>query len=231
MAGAVVSDAFMPHIVRPGEFLRHLAERFGFDAQVVWLHPSNARLRESRQDGDLLVPGDVIFVPSRATDPSQLNATQSNAFSAPTTTTTATVYARYGVEPLNGEEFHVELMVSPTGAWIKGDEKARTTGRDGAMEFRVPTQYTHVWVHFPRLRHLAWFAIGGLTHLGDEVGVRARLLNLGLYETASHRVIESSTTQEDLTKRAKDRFCNLANLDASASDEVFLARLKERHGC
>src|SRR6185503_1625742 len=54
------------HTVKQGEHLSRLAEQYGFsDYRTIWNHPENAKLKQSRQNPDVLYPGDEVFIPDR----------------------------------------------------------------------------------------------------------------------------------------------------------------------
>lgn len=51
------------HIVQPGEGLSKLAQRYGFAPETLWEHPLNASLQQLRRDGNVLLPGDELWIP------------------------------------------------------------------------------------------------------------------------------------------------------------------------
>lgn len=55
------------HSVRPGDCIGSIAFEHGFHPDTIWQHESNAELRTLRDDGYVLLPGDVVVVPDRVT--------------------------------------------------------------------------------------------------------------------------------------------------------------------
>lgn len=51
------------HTVAEGDSVIGLAEQYGLFAGTIWDHPENAALREKRTDMNVLLPGDVVFIP------------------------------------------------------------------------------------------------------------------------------------------------------------------------
>ena len=57
--------ATKPYVVKAGDYTKKLAHTLGFDADEVWNDPKNAELKKLRKDPDMLVAGDVLFVPEK----------------------------------------------------------------------------------------------------------------------------------------------------------------------
>jgi hypothetical protein len=56
------------HKVRPGESLSMIAARYGFFSwKTLYDHPKNVELRKQREQPDLVLPGDQVFVPDKET--------------------------------------------------------------------------------------------------------------------------------------------------------------------
>ncbi|MCA9625274.1 MAG: hypothetical protein KC731_39900, partial [Myxococcales bacterium] len=53
-------------MIRQGDFVARLAQRFGFDADEVWNDESNRELREQRESPNVLAPGDVLHIPEES---------------------------------------------------------------------------------------------------------------------------------------------------------------------
>ncbi|MBP9182612.1 MAG: hypothetical protein KBF78_05735 [Fuscovulum sp.] len=51
------------HNIRDGDCVASVAFENGFLPETVWNHPENAVLRETRQSGNVLAPGDILHVP------------------------------------------------------------------------------------------------------------------------------------------------------------------------
>lgn len=50
------------HVVSEDEGISAIAERYGHFAPTIWDDPKNSEIRKLRSDGDILVPGDVLWI-------------------------------------------------------------------------------------------------------------------------------------------------------------------------
>src|SRR6185503_2681877 len=56
------------HTVKQGEHLSGIAEEYGFsNFETIWDDPQNAELKQKRQNPNVLLPGDELFIPAKET--------------------------------------------------------------------------------------------------------------------------------------------------------------------
>ena len=211
------------HTVKDGEYLSSIAADYGFSSyRSIWDHPQNAALKAQRKNPNVLLPGDILFIPHREAE----------------------------VVPAATEERHrFQLTVSPLKLRIvvkdENDEpKANTTFRltvEGKA-YTVNTDANGLLVQtiLPTVHSGSLFlqAEGsptqieiplkiGFLHPVEEIsGIQARLNNLGYSageigsgDTAKLRsAIEEFQSDQGLTPDG----------ECSASLQ---AKLKEVHGC
>lgn len=53
------------HRVDQGECISSIADRYGFFADALWSHPENTELRTLRKNPNVLLPGDIVFIPDK----------------------------------------------------------------------------------------------------------------------------------------------------------------------
>ena len=54
------------HVVAQGEHLSAIISEYGFhDYTIVWDHPNNAQLKAQRENPNVLLPGDSVYIPDK----------------------------------------------------------------------------------------------------------------------------------------------------------------------
>ncbi len=51
------------HVVSTGDCIDSIALQYGFFADTLWNHSQNAALKDLRKDQNVLLPGDIVFIP------------------------------------------------------------------------------------------------------------------------------------------------------------------------
>lgn len=162
----------VPYVVRQGDYLTKLAARFGFVAKEVWDDPKNARIKELRKDGEVLYPGDLLYLPVRKKTSMPFKAGETNTYVA--VVPKAKVVMRYFDEegPWANESFVVEDMNPPmTG----------TTDGQGNLTISVPVTMQSVTLYFEKHNYRDVLLIGHLDPIEETSGLRQRLSALGFY--------------------------------------------------
>lgn len=53
------------YVVKQGDCLSSIGDKYGIFWEKIWNHPKNSRLKAKQQDPNILYPGDVVFVPEK----------------------------------------------------------------------------------------------------------------------------------------------------------------------
>ncbi|WP_437518053.1 peptidoglycan-binding protein [Sorangium sp. So ce1099] len=170
------------HIVHQGECLSSIAKRYGFaDPMVIWTDAANKELHDRRDgDGNVLYPGDVVFIPARgATPPEKAEkkgflspALQTVAPPAPTRKLHLILRDARG-QPLAGKAFALD---------VGGETLTGTTDAGGVLVRDVPADAVRAKLDVDRYRwDLDIAHLNPISSTPDEgySGIVARLKNLG----------------------------------------------------
>lgn len=160
-----------PYVIRQGDHLLGLAARFNFDADEVWNSDDNRNLREHRATPNVLLPGDILYIPEPEPEPrATIESHTTNRYTARSVGVPIRVVLRHGGEVLANEAC---VVTSLTPSF------ATQTDGEGLLELEVPHHLDVVRVRVPA-RHLELaLRVGHLNPISEPSGVRARLENLG----------------------------------------------------
>lgn len=166
-----------PYVIRQGDYLVKLAHVLGFDAEEVWNAAKNAKLRQERKSHNMLVPGDILFVPDEPAPRSRLDAMTSNTYVAHVPRVRVRMRMAVAGTPMKNEAYVVR--------GIGEDAKERKTDGEGTVAFEADVHVREVEIHFPARELTRTVAIGGLDPIEAPSGLRMRLTHLGFY--SAHR--------------------------------------------
>lgn len=203
------------HEVKPGECMSSIASEHGFFWETLWEHPSNAELKRVREDPNVLMPGDRVFVPPLRQTLVSADVDRRHRF------------RRRGVpEKIRLRFFDSEMKPRANTAYqleLGDDVLEDETDGDGFIEVWVQPRLTEARLRFvdpETKRILDYFEldIGHLPPIDSGEGIAARLANLGLFNSGQDvaealvgfqqdHELEPSGTLDDATR---DKLLELA---------------------
>jgi hypothetical protein len=217
-AGVQVST---DHVVRQGEHLSQIAERYGFDYKAVWNHPANAALKKRRENPNVLLPGDVVHIPDKRQKEERRPTGQTHRFKKPGGGVTLRLALKdFGNEPLANTK--CQLIVD-------GVSTAHQTDGGGRLELRIPSSVTSATLTFSDplvpFDQSVPIHIGHLDPVTELSGQRARLSNLGYVTRPLEEV-------DDVYFRhvVQEFQCDLGLPVSGTCDAATQTKLKALHG-
>jgi hypothetical protein len=165
-----------PYVVKQGDYLSSIADRFGFDPMEVWENEKNEGLRKKRKNPDILHPGDLLFIPDEDPEECNLVAGADNAYVAEE----ILIKVKFLGPP--DQAFRIEGLDPP---------KEGQAGGDGVVELEVPTSIHFLWVHYPALKLVFPLQIGHMDPVHKPSGIQGRLDNLGHGRTLLTGLVEN----------------------------------------
>jgi hypothetical protein len=164
--------SYTPYVVCQGDHLRKIAFRFGVDADALWSDAKNADLRSRRGNGDVLMPGDVLQVPTCAPPGLKVRAGPKNAYRADVPLVTIRLVLQPGRRSYGDQPFVVH------GAGTGGRPLRGRTGPKGEVSFDVPVNARALVLSLPVLGLSVPIQMGDLDPLDERSGVVQRLQQL-----------------------------------------------------
>jgi hypothetical protein len=220
-----------PYVIKQGDYLASLADKFDFDADTVWNDPANAELRDLRKDPNMLCATDILQIPDQTNKEPKtfsLKMGQTNTFVSQSSMVTVNVRFTSCLcltcdgQPLKGEPYEVEGAVVPPGSLTD----------EGYFIATVPTTTTELTVTLTNRNEVYKIKIGHLDPANTETGAWQRLAMLGFVDspTLDDDSEDDNSLRLDL-RYALWEFQRSHGIPMTANlDDATVAKLVERVG-
>ncbi len=206
--------------VQPGDCISSIAFANGFFPDTIWEHPNNAELKTKRKDPNVLLAGDVVFVPDKRPKEVSEPTNQVHKFKV------KNVPAKFRIQIMenNAPRANVPYKLTVDGKVVSnlGD---RTTSTGMVICSILPDAKEGILVVGEGEAIVEYsLKMGYLNPVQELTGVKQRLRNLGLYEGT----IDNNLTQE--TKDSLRAFQTLHKLEARGElTQATVDKLQDLH--
>jgi hypothetical protein len=177
MASSSDDSNYTPYVVCQGDHLRKIAFRSGVDPDALWNDSKNAKLKELRGSGDVLSPGDVLYLPKARPPGVKVYAGGKNRYRADIPGMDVTIVLKDQNGPMADQPFELR------GLPLRDGEKpqAGTTDSEGRAKLRVPVTARLCDLYLPTRNRILRVRVGDMDPLDERIGVIKRLVNQGIY--------------------------------------------------
>jgi putative peptidoglycan binding protein len=214
------------HIVKQGEYLSKLAKSYGFsDYRTIWDHANNAELKKKRQNPNVLLPGDKLFIPPRESKEESRSTEQKHRFQVKRNK----LMLRLTLE----DAFFKPIADVKCELTVEGETFKLVTDAKGKLEHEIASDAEEASLVLKDSRspindQILPIQIGHLDPVEELSGQKARLNNLGYFAGPLDK------EDEDLFRSAVEEFqCEHMGppaVDGKCGSKT-QAKLKEVHGC
>jgi hypothetical protein len=158
--------------VKQGDCISSIAFEHGFFADTIWNHPNNAELKKKREDPNVLMPGDIVFVPDKRLKEVSEPTNQVHKFKCKNTPEKLKLQLLKENEPRAGEEYELEVDD------LKFSGKTDSQGR---LEQSIPPNANQGKLILNKGEEIYQLMLGHLNPHDEITGVQGRLRHLGFY--------------------------------------------------
>jgi peptidoglycan hydrolase-like protein with peptidoglycan-binding domain len=205
------------HTVKQGDHISRITEQYRFyDYHTIWDHPNNSALKQKRQNPNVLLPGDELFIPEKEFKKVTGSTAKTHRFKIKVQTVMLRLVLRdLNSEPIAGTACKLE---------VEGSVYQLTTNGDGMIEQLIPKTAESARLSFRQF--VIPIKIGHLDPVEELSGWRARLNNLGYNagkpEESNERLLKSAIEEFQIDYGLK--------VDGMCGPQT-QGKLKEVHGC
>lgn len=211
-------DMSVNYIAKQGDCLSSIAHKYGLLSETVWNDPHNRELKDRRNDSEILLPGDVIYVPDQVAGKESGSTGARHRFRR----NGVPLVLRLRLLDLEGEpRSGLSYTLDVDSEIIKG-----STDPDGQIEeFVCPSAKKAVLeIKDGDIVEKFELQLGGLDPIDEDSGLIQRLTNLG-YNCSEE------TSVGEITTEALKAFQKANDLEASGSaNDATRDKLEQLHG-
>jgi len=211
------------HKVKQGEHISSIVRHYGFsDFHVIWYDGQNTTLRQSRENPNTLLPGDVLFIPERQAGEQSVPTEQRHRFKL----NGPSLKLRLAIKDFDGKPLKNTACRLHVGNQVHDLQ----TDDNGVVQAPIAHDAGEALLQFedtslPFDVNIA-VNIGHLDPIDTITGQKARLKNMGYY----HGPIDGKQTP--VFQYAVEEFqCDFDLTVDGVCGEQTRDKLKQEHGC
>jgi hypothetical protein len=205
------------YIVQEGDCISSIAFENGFFEDTLWNHPNNAELKNKRKDPNVLMPGDVVFIPDIRIKEVPEPTNQVHKFVIKGVPAKLSLRLVYDDGPRRKEPYILDI----DGKILKG-----TTDSDGYIRISIMPNAKKGKLTIGTGERLMEYnlRLGRLDPVDEITGIQTRLRNLGFNCGHINGIFDEET------KQALEAFQASAGLPTTGEiDSATKAKLKQAH--
>ncbi|MGA2098862.1 MAG: peptidoglycan-binding protein [Candidatus Acidiferrum sp.] len=212
------------YTVQQGDHLSSIAKDNGFtDYTIIWNHPKNADLKNKRQNPNILLPGDEIFIPDMEEKQESGATDKKHTFKVDKTT----LKLRLVLEDI----YEKPIAGAQCALLIDGQVYQLTTDGNGKLEQEIPLDakegvLTIRGDQTPFANEVLPIKIGHLDPIDEVSGQVARLNNLGYFAGP----VDGSDTDAFNSAVQEFQCDNSLTVDGDCGPQT-QSKLKQVYGC
>ena len=169
--------------VKQGDCISSIAYEHGFFADTIWNLPENAELKKKRDDPNVLMPGDAVFIPDKRLKEVSEPTNQLHKFRCKNTPKKFRVQLLRLQQPIADMKYEIDIDGRKTDGKTDGDGWLTETVLPNAKKAVITLEEGQTY----ELR------LGFLDPVDEISGVQGRLRTLGYYQAGVNNRLDEQT--------------------------------------
>jgi N-acetylmuramoyl-L-alanine amidase len=204
-------------IVESGDCIGSIAYESGFFWETIWNDPQNKALKEKRKNPNVLLPGDVVYVPDLRPREESVATEQLHRFRLKGVPAKFHIRLLLDGKPRANVDYQLEIEGNTVTGKTTGNGEITRSIAPNAREGRLRVKNKQGWDEYI-------LRLGGLDPAENVTGAQARLRNLGFDLGDEHGELGPLTTS------ALRQFQRWSGLEVTGRlDEATIGQLNEQH--
>jgi hypothetical protein len=205
------------HQVKQGDCISSIASLYGFYWETLWGLPENAALRDRRRNPNVLLPGDIVFVPHKVLRYEERPVDKLHKFVKNNQLVKLKICLLAAGKPIAGETYLLQ---------VGGHNLQGKTDDSGILEEQIPPDATEATLVLGKVKLEFPLRIGYLDPLAKVSGVQGRLNNLGFHCGEVDGIVGPHTRSALLSFQETYQLDQTGKPDAATCE-----KLRSQHGC
>ncbi len=160
------------HTVKQGDCIASIAFKYGFFPDSIWNDPDNRELKDEREDPNVLLPGDAVYIREKEEKEESCAAEKRHRFKRKGVPEKLMVQFKRAGEPRADADYTLD---------IDGTLSEGKTDGDGKVEVAIPPNARKGKITFREEGDEYELELGELDPVSEISGVQGRLRNLGFF--------------------------------------------------
>ena len=207
------------YTVKSGDCISSIAFEQGFSPETIWNHPNNTTLKNKRNDPNILMAGDIVFVPDKQIKEVSEPTSQVYKFKCKTSPVKLNLHLLDDGEPIANEPFMIDIDGKITEGVTDGQGKIKISILPNAKKGNLVVGEVNSQIKYD-------LNLGKLAPIGEVSGIKKRLHNLG-YKVG----ILDETINEQLENAIAEFEFDHNLTQTGEITETNRAKLLEIYGC
>lgn len=207
------------YTVKQGDHLSRIAQQNGFrDYRTIWDHPQNGDLKRKRANPNVLMPGDVLFIPDKQNKQEKAPTGAAHVFQIKRTKLILRLAVLdFDNRPVANADCELE---------VEGRKYSLKTDAKGKIEQAIEPASEKGVLRIPSLEMEIPVKVGHLDPADEDTGWRQRLINLGY-----HARPLGDDNEAKLRQAIEEFQCDQGLKVTGDLDDATKTKLKALHGC